>query len=110
MANKRSLFSSIFGRGRKQHKEAQEAAVLEARQKLEKRIQQVLAEMVEAPKAAVEETHLQLAVVEDEAQSVVEILPITASALQRRKTPASVEFWPTSSPEVERPYAVNERW
>lgn len=110
MANesKRSLFSSLFGRGKRQNKETEEAAV-EARQKLERRIQQVLSEMVEAPKVAVEANHLELTIVEEEPENVAEVLPITASALQRRRTPVSADFWPTST-EVERPYAVNQHW
>ena len=106
MANgKRSLFSSIFGRGKKQNTEAEEAAELEARQKLEERIQQVLAVPVEAAKPALEDNHAM--VLQDEPESIAEVLPITASALIRRKTPATIDFWPASA-EVERPYAVNE--
>lgn len=47
MANdsKASVFSSIFGRGKKERKEAEEAAELEARQRLERRIEQALSGM-----------------------------------------------------------------
>lgn len=108
MANsKRSLFSSLFGGGKKQRKKAEEAAGLEARQKLEKRIQQVLAELAESPQPAVERNHAELITQEKEAESVVEILPITASAVSRRKPPAPLDLWPGTA-KVERPYAVNE--
>lgn len=108
MANsRRSLFSSIFSRGKKLNKEAEEAAELEARRKLELRIQQILAQTAEAPKQLLEEDHTAM-VVQEEEESVAEILPITASALIRRKTPVPVDFWPSNA-EVERRYAVNER-
>ena len=106
MANsKRSLFSSLFGRGKKQNAEAEEAAELEARRRLEERIQQVLAVPVEAAKPALVDDHT--LVLQEEEESMAEVLPITASALTRRKTPAVIDFWPGST-EVERPYAVNE--
>lgn len=45
MANdsKTGIFSTFFGRGNKAQKEALEAAELEARQRLERRIEQALA-------------------------------------------------------------------
>ncbi|HEY2469057.1 MAG TPA: hypothetical protein VGI45_14635 [Terracidiphilus sp.] len=107
--SKRSIFSSIFGRGKKQHKEAEEAAELEARQKLEKRIQQILAEAVEAPKPVVEENHVALVTQDKEVEALAEVLPITASALSRRKAPAPADFFPPRV-EVERRYVANERW
>lgn len=107
MANeKRSLLSSLFGRGKQQNKEAEEAAELEAKQRLEKRIEQVLAEAAKAPKPVVEEQHAELAI-EDAVQSVAEVLPITASVFTRRKTPSNSGFWPGNA-DIERPHAVNE--
>lgn len=109
MANsKRSIFSSIFGLGKKQNTEAEETAELEARQRLERRIEEVLAQAAEAPKPLFEEDHAAL-VKQEETESLAEILPITASALPRRKVPAPVAFLPQVV-EVERPYAANERW
>jgi hypothetical protein len=108
MANgKRSLLSSIFGLGKKQNKEAEEAAELEARHKLEERIQKILAEAAQAPKPVVKEEHVAL-VAQEETETVVEILPITASVSSRRKVPASIDFWPSNA-EVEQRYAVNGR-
>ena len=104
--DKRSLFSSLFGRGKKQNKEAAEAAALEARQKLEQRIQEVLAAAAEAPKPLFEESQAGLTLTE-EPVTVAEVLPITASALNRRKAAISVDLWP-GNVQVERPYAVNE--
>jgi hypothetical protein len=109
MANgKRSLFSSLFGLGKKQNKEAEEAAELEARHKLEERIQRVLAEAAQAPKPALEEKHVAMVAQEETVETVVEILPITASVSSRRKVPAPVDFWPSNA-EVEQRYAVNGR-
>src|ERR1700747_1615162 len=102
MANeKRSLLSSLFGRGKKQNKDAEEAAELEAKQRLEKRIEQVLAGAARAPKAVVE-NHPSELVIQDEVQSVAEVLPITASVFARRKTPSNAGFWPGNT-ETERP-------
>lgn len=106
---KRSLFSSLFGRGKKQNREAEEAAELEARQKLERRIQQVLAEAAEVPKPLLEEHPIELIVRDEETESLAEVLPITASALHRRKAPTPAPFLPASV-EIERSYVANERW
>lgn len=95
-------FFSLFG-SKKQDIEAQEAAEREARQKLEKRIEQVLAEAAAPPKL-LEENHSALVPVE-----MAEVLPITASVPPRRKVAAPVDFW-QPSPETKRPYAVNQRW
>ena len=104
--DKRSLFSSLFGRGKKQNKEAAEAAALEARQKLEQRIRGVLAAAAEVPKPLIEESQPVLVLAED-AGNVADVLPITASALKGRRAPISVDLWP-GNVQVERPYAVNE--
>jgi hypothetical protein len=109
MANgKRSLFSSIFGIGKNQNKEAEEAAEIEARHKLEERIQRVLAEASRAPEPILEEEHVAMIAQEQEPEYVAEILPITASVSSRRKVPAPVDFWPSNA-EVEQRYAVNGR-
>lgn len=101
MANKQGLFSSLFGGSKKVNQEAQEAAELEARERLEKRIEQVLAEAAQTPKSPVETEAAK-------PETVAEILPITASALTRRKTTPSVGFWQPTD-ETDRAYAVNER-
>lgn len=103
MANgrKHSLFS-LFG-SKKQETEAREAAEREAREKLEKRIEQVLAEAAATPKP-IEESQPTLI-----SKEIAEVLPITASVSPRRKAAAPVDFWQPSS-EAERPYAVNQRW
>jgi len=75
---------SLFG-NKKQDREAQEAAERESRQRLEKRIEQVLAEAAAAP--IVEESPA-LAQAE-----VAEVLPITASALNQLKANAPSDFW-----------------
>jgi hypothetical protein len=79
---------------------------MEARRKLEERIQQVLAlQIAETTEPALVEDHA--LALQEEQESVAEVLPITASALIRRKDPVVIDFWPGSA-EVERRYAVNE--
>jgi hypothetical protein len=104
--NKQGFFSSIFGGSKKPDLEEQEAAEREARQKLEKRIEQVLAEAALPPKS-VAEGEPGKAMEGGKPESVVEMLPITASVLSRRKTTPHMDFWQPGT-EADR-FAVNQR-
>ena len=95
--------------GNRKQKEREETAELESRHRLEERIQQVLAERVEVPELLMtEENHAALMTQEEEAESEVELLPISASVLSIRKAPVPAAFLPSSF-EVPRSYAANER-
>jgi len=100
---KRGFFSSLFG-NRKQ-KEQEETAELESRHRLEERIQEILAERVEVPELLMEQNH---ALLTEEAESEVELLPISASVLSGRKASVSAAFL-VSSFEAPRSYAAIER-
>jgi len=112
MANdkRQGFLSSFFGKKKK--KEDLEAAHLELKHKLEERIRQVLAESVEIPQVLLkEETHTALpieTVLEEEAETPVELLPISASVIPIRKAPVQASFL-VSSFETPRSYAANER-
>ena len=109
MANdsKRGFFSSLFGN--RKLKEQEEMAELESKHRLEERIQQILAERVEIPKLTfVEEKQVSLMKREEEAEPEVELLPISASVLSRRKAPVSADFL-LSSLDVQGSYAANQR-
>lgn len=102
--SKRGFFSSLFGN--KKQKEQEEIAALESKHKLEERIQQILAERAEVPQLFVEENHTALSIQEEEVEPVVELLPISASALGRK---APVGDFLLSGFEVPRHYAANQR-
>ena len=103
--DKRGFWSSLFGnRKQKEHKEADE---LKSRQRLEERICQVLAERVEVREHE-EEPVAVLAREEDAEVEVVELLPISASVLSRRKVSVSASF-ADSSFEAIQSYAANGR-
>jgi hypothetical protein len=109
--SKRGFFSSLFG-NRKQ-KEQEETAELESRHRLEERIQQILAERVVVPEVVVQENHAAalaaaLMTQEEEVEPEVELLPISASVLSRRKAPVSADFL-LSSLDVQGSYAANQR-
>jgi hypothetical protein len=105
--SKRGFFSSLFGR--KRHTEQEETAELESRYRLEARIQQILAERVEIPKLTfVEEKQVSLMKREEEAEPEVELLPISASVLSRRKAPVPAAFLLSGVEDV-RSFAANER-
>ena len=108
MANggKRGFFSSLF-RSRKQ-KEREETADLESRQRLEERIQQILAEKVEVPELFAVEKKSTGLMTQEEAEVEVELLPISASVIPIRKAPVQPAFV-LSTYEVPRSYAANER-
>jgi len=110
MANdqRRGFFSSLFGK--KKQTEDEIIAELESKQKLEARIQQILADRVEPPICVLaEETFVAAETPEtQEVEATVELLPISASAMPRRKAPVPSVFL-LSSVEDTRSYASNER-
>lgn len=109
MANdrKQGFLSSLFGK-RKQT-EQEETADLESKQRLEARIQQILAEKAAVPELRViEENHAGPMPQEEEAEIPVELLPISASVIPIRKAPAQPAFV-LSAFEVPRSYASNQR-
>ncbi len=103
---KRGFFSSLFG-NRKQ-KEQEETAELESKHRLEERIQQILTERVAVPEVIIQEKHVALMTQEVEVEPEVELLPISASVLSRRKAPVSADFL-LSSLDVQGSYAANQR-
>lgn len=109
MANdsKRGFFSSLFGR--RKRNEHQETEELESRHRLEERIRLILAEKVaDVPKVVVEETQTALMIPEAEVEPEIELLPISASVLSRRKAPIPAAFMPPVV-EVGRSYAASGR-
>jgi hypothetical protein len=102
---KRGFFSSLFGSRRQ--KEDQEAADLDSRHRLEKRIEQILAEQVQVPQLLKEEDPAAV-VAQQEAEPDIDLLPITASVFNR-KGPIPASFLPASV-EANRFYAANEHW
>jgi hypothetical protein len=105
--SKQGFLSSLFGN--KKQKELEEAAELEeSRHRLEERIRQILAEKVEVPELITKENHAALLTREEEPEPEIELLPISASVLSRRKVPLPASFV-DSSFEVVRSYAANER-
>jgi hypothetical protein len=112
MANdrKRGFLSSLFG-NRKQ-KADEEAAELESKQRLEQRIQQVLAERAAVPELLLIEENqpAQIAQMsqEEEADFPVELFPISASVLPIHKAPVQPAFV-LSAFEAPRSYVSNQR-
>lgn len=103
--NRRGFLSSLFGN--KKQKEHDEADELKSRQRLEERICQVLAESAQVRE--LEEKPVPVLAQEEEPKAeVIELLPISASVLSRRKVPVSATF-AESSFEVVRSYAANAR-
>ena len=109
MANhsKQSFFSSLFGK-RKQTEEEMRAE-LESKQRLEARIEQILAEkaavaeILMAEENQAEEVHQ-----EEEPEVPVELFPISASVIPIRKTPSQVAFV-LSAFETPKSYASGQR-
>jgi len=104
---KQGFLSSLFGKRRQTEQE--EIAELESKQRLEARIQQILAEKVvvsellmreEIPDAGLQQ--------EEEAELPVELLPISASVIPIRKAPAQSPFV-LEAFEAPRSYASNQR-
>ncbi|MGA9586045.1 MAG: hypothetical protein WBQ95_12000 [Terracidiphilus sp.] len=82
---------------------------MESRHRLEERIQQILAEKVAVvPKLTVEENQTALMIPEPEAEPEIELLPISASVLSRRKVPVPAAFI-APVVEVGRSYATSGR-
>ncbi len=109
MANdrKQGFLSSLFGK-RKQT-EQEEMAELESKQRLEARIQQILAEKAAVPeRLVIEENHAEVMLQEEEADFPVELLPISASVIPIRKAPAQAAFV-LAAFDVPRSYASNQR-
>ena len=104
--SKRGFFSSLFG-NRKQ-KELEETARLESKHRLEERIEQVLLERVAVPVFLVIEEKHAAAISQEEAEPEVELLPISASVIPRRKAPAQAAFV-LQAFEASRSYASSER-
>jgi hypothetical protein len=109
---KRGFFSSLFGK--KKRKEEEETAELESKHRLEERIQQILAEKISVPEVFVREKHAALMIQKEkaepeaEAEVEIELLPISASAITRRKAPVRPAFVLASFDEP-RTYVANER-
>ena len=104
------FLSSFFGK--KKQKEEVEAAQFELKHKLEERIRQVLADSVEIPKVLMaEEKHSVVAIPtiqEEELETPIELLPISASVIPNRKAPVQASFL-LSSFESPHSYAASER-
>jgi len=100
--SKQGFLSSLFGRKRKG---SDEAAELESKHRLDERIRQALAERIEVPDLRIEGDHAALLTQEKGAE--VELLPISANGLDRRRAPVPVALLP-SSVEVVRSYTANQ--
>ena len=103
--SRRGFLSSLFGS--RDHKKQEETAALESRQRLEERIQLILAEQAHVPELIKEETQTVL-VAQEEVETDIELLPITASVFNR-KGPIPASFLPECI-EATRFYAANDRW
>jgi hypothetical protein len=104
--SKQGFFSSFFGN--KKQKEQEEAPPLESRNKLDERIQRILAEQAAVAKPVIKEIPAVSMAQEEEAEPEIELLPISASVLSSRKARVQVSFV-TSSLDAVRSYASNER-
>lgn len=107
--SKRGFFSSLFGN--KKQKEDEQTAQLESRQRLEERIQQVLAERAVVRELLVEEKNEKNAALmmrEEEPEPEVELFPISASVIPIRKAPVQSAFVLPAF-ETPRSYATNQR-
>ena len=102
---KRGFFSSLFGTRRQ--KEQEETALAEARQRLEERIQQILAQRVDVPELITQEDYPTLPA-REEVEAEIELFPITASVFNH-KGPIPASFLPESI-EASRFHATADRW
>ena len=110
MANdkKQGFLSSLFGK--KRQTEDEMMAELESKQRLEARIQEILAERTQTPIPAVAQENFvaaEAAQPEQEPEVPVELFPISAS-VTRRKAPVPSVFLLSNVEEVPS-YASNER-
>jgi hypothetical protein len=103
---KRGFFSSLFGK--KKRKEEQETAELESKLRLEERIQQILAEKISVSEVFVREKHAAIMIREEVAEPEIELLPISASAITRRRAAVQPAFVLATFDEP-RSYVSNER-
>jgi hypothetical protein len=103
---KRGFFSSLFGK--KKRKEEEEAAELESKHRLEERIQQILAEKISVPEVFVREKCAAIMIQEEVAEPEIELLPISASAITKRKASVQPAFVLATYDEP-RSYAANGR-
>lgn len=104
---KRGFFSSLFGS--KKQKEQEVTDELESKQRLEARIQQILAEKAAVPELLMmEEKPAAPMPQEEEADFQVELLPISASVIPIRKAPAQAAFV-LSAFEAPQSYASNQQ-
>jgi|SRR5579863_215437 len=104
---KHGFLSSLFGK--KKRTEEEVMAELESKQKLEARIREILAERIEAPApVAMDESLTATKPNQEELETPVELLPISASVIGRRKSvlPSVLVL---SSVEQVRSYATPER-
>lgn len=109
MANhrKQGFFSSLFGK--KRQTEEEERAELESKQRLEARIQQILAEKVAVSEVLMKEENHDAGVRQEEEPEVpVELFPISASVIPIRKAPPQPAF-ELCAFESPRSYASNQR-
>jgi hypothetical protein len=108
MANdrKQGFLSSLFGK--RKPTEEEETAALESKQRLEARIEQALAERAVVHEILAEQSPVALTTKEDEPEPEIELLPISASAMPRRKTPVP-SILLISKVEEMNTYAANGR-
>jgi hypothetical protein len=107
MANdrKRGFLSSLFGRRKLTEQEEMEA--LESRQRLEARIEQILAEKAVVREIIAETSPVALVLQKEEPEPEVELFPISASVLGRRKERVPSVFM-LSTVESGQPFALRE--
>jgi hypothetical protein len=103
---KRGFFSSLFGK--KKQNEDEGSSELDSRQRLEERIQQILAERVKVPEPLIKENPAALMIREEEAEPEIELLPISASVLSSRKERVPVSFL-ASTLDIVQSHAANAR-
>ena len=108
MANdrKQGFLSSLFGKRKRTDEEV--AAELESKQRLEARIEQVLAERAVVHEILAETSPVALVVKEEEPEAEVHLLPISASVMPRRKRPVPAVFVLSNVEEIPQ-YTANHR-
>ena len=106
MANdrKQGLFSSLFGKRKQTEEEA--TAELESKQRLEARIEQMLAERAAVSEILkMKDNEAAEMPKEEEVEPEVELFPISASVVSIRKAPTSSSYRTFEAPP--RSYAAN---
>jgi len=111
MANhsKQGFFSSLFGKRKQTEEEV--TAELESKQRLEARIEQILAEKVVVSELLLTEENQDAEVSQEEETEVpVELFPISASVIPIRKVPPKTAFVLAAfETEAPRSYASSQR-